>query len=163
MPAAGGATPLDRLVQAVYWVAYRLHLVWAFLFRPECHGVWVAVWARGKLLLIRNGYRNAITLPGGGMDGDESPLTAALRELREEVGIEVTPGQLNFRAQYRSAVEYKRDHINLFELELESTPDIRLDHREVTWAAMSSPEQAMELKLFPALRTYLQDRCGDLA
>ena len=160
LPATGGATRLDRLVQAVYWVAYRLHLVWAFLFRPECHGVWVAVWAGGRLLLIRNGYRNAITLPGGNIDGGESPLAAALRELREEVGIEARPQQLTYRGQYRSAVEYKRDHINLFELELEAVPDVRLDHREVTWAAMCSPGQALQLNLFPVLRIYLRDRCG---
>jgi 8-oxo-dGTP pyrophosphatase MutT (NUDIX family) len=153
-------SPTDRFVQAAYWVAYRLHLLWAFLFRPECHGVWVAVWAGGELLLIRNGYRTAITLPGGGIDGSESPRLAATRELREEVGIRVLPEQLTFRGQYLSRCEFKRDHINLFELELADPPDIRLDNREVVWARMCHPVQARQLKLFPVLRTYLEERSG---
>ena len=151
----------DRLVQAAYWVAYRLHLMWAFLFRPECHGVWVAVWARGEILLIRNGYRTSITLPGGGIDGSESPRLAAARELWEEVGIRVPPDQLSFRGQYLSHCEFKRDHINLFEVELADPPAIRLDNREVVWASLCHPGRARELKLFPVLRTYLEERAGD--
>ncbi len=148
----------DRLVQAAYCVAYRLHLLWAFLFRPECHGVWVAVWAGGKLLLIRNGYRTSITLPGGGIDGSESPRHAAVRELQEEVGIQVRPDQLAFRGQYLSRCEFKRDHINLFEVELAAPPEIHLDNREVVWAGMCHPARARQMRLFPVLRTYLDDR-----
>ncbi len=151
----------DRLIQAAYWVAYRLHLLWAFLFRPECHGVWVAVWSGGELLLIRNGYRNSITLPGGGIDGSESPRLAAARELQEEVGIRVPPEQLTFRGEYLSHCEFKRDHINLFEVELDAEPEVRLDKREVVWASMCHPERARQLKLFPVLRTYLEERTGD--
>ncbi len=148
----------DRLYQFVYRVAYRIHLVWAFLFRPECHGVWVAVWCSGEILLIKNAYRNNITLPGGGIDRGELSEQAAVRELREEVGIESTPGELRLWGQYRSHAEYKRDHIKLFELELTQRPEISLDNREVTWADIRSPEQALTLPLFPALRTYLEER-----
>ena len=36
---------MDRCFQLTFYVLYRLHLAWNFLFRPECHGVWIAVWA----------------------------------------------------------------------------------------------------------------------
>ncbi|MDH4040090.1 MAG: NUDIX hydrolase [Gammaproteobacteria bacterium] len=149
---------IDRVYQLAFYVAYRLHLVWNFVFRPQCHGVWVAVWSQGQLLLIKNAYRSSITLPGGSIDGLERPVEAALRELREEVGIEAEPGDLVFWGQYLSLVEYKYDHINLFELELPAMPGFQLDNREVSWAAPSLPEQALALNLFPALRIYLQDK-----
>jgi len=120
--------------------------------------VWVAVWCRGEILLIKNAYRNSITLPGGGIDRGELEEQAAMRELLEEVGIESAPGDLRFWGQYLSHVEFKHDHINLFELELSQRPEIRLDNREVTWADIRCPEQALSLALFPALRTYLEDK-----
>jgi 8-oxo-dGTP pyrophosphatase MutT (NUDIX family) len=120
--------------------------------------VWVAVWCRGEILLIKNAYRKAITLPGGGIERAERAKQSAVRELSEEVGIDASPDDLRFWGQYLSHVEYKRDHINLFELEFEDRPEIRLDNREVIWADIQVPEQAMELDLFPALRSYLEDK-----
>lgn len=149
---------IDRIFQLAFYIAYRLHLAWNFVFRPECHGAWVAVWSQGQLLLIKNAYRSSITLPGGSIDGAEKPVEAALRELREEVGIEAKPQDLVFWGQYLSLVEYKYDHINLFELELPALPEFQLDNREVSWGAISRPEQALELNLFPTLRIYLQDK-----
>ena len=137
----------DRIVQLVYWVAYRLHLVWAFMFRPATEGVWVAVWSDGNLLLIKNSYRNTITLPGGGMDNNETPVAAAIRELSEEVGIDTTPDQLSLFARYSSTCEFKRDCINLFELELEQALVVEIDHREVSWFAVCSPEQALSVDI----------------
>ena len=148
----------DLSYQCAFYVAYRLHLAWNFIFRPECHGVWVAAWSHGQLLLVKNSYRRCITLPGGSIDGGEQPVDAALRELREEVGIEVDAKDLSFWGQYLSLVEYKHDHINLFELELANPPQYTLDNREVSWGSICSPQQALEMNLFPALRVYLQDK-----
>ena len=148
----------DRLVRITFYCAYRAHLVWNYLIRPSHHGVWIAVWSGGKLLLVRNSYRNCITLPGGGQDRGESLVEAALRELREEVGIQAGPGELTPWGQYLSLVEYKSDHINLFELSLDTRPEVVLDHREVIWSAFCSPARALEMNLFPALRSYLEDK-----
>lgn len=149
---------IDSLFRIAYVCAYQLHLIWNYVFRPIHHGVWVAVWAEDELLLIRNSYCDSITLPGEGRDMGESLLEAAVRELQEEVGIQAAPEALSLWGQYVSLVEYKIDHINLFELQLQAPPDIRLDHREVEWSMMSTLDGALELNLFPALRTYLEDK-----
>ena len=146
------------LVRATFLCAYRAHLLWNFLARPTHHGVWIAVWSGGKLLLVRNSYRNCITLPGGGQDRGETLVDAAQRELLEEVGIRAEPEALDLWGQYLSLVEYKYDHINLFELQLDAPPRIELDHREVVWSEICSPAEALQMKLFPALRTYLEDK-----
>ena len=153
---------IDRSYQLAFNIAYRLHLIWTFIFRPESHGVWVAIWFNGELLLIKNTYRNTLTLPGGGLGRGETTAIAAARELREEVGIRTQPKDLLFWGQYLSRVEYKHDHIDVFELELTHYPEFRLDNREVSWGGIYSPEQALTMNLFPALRTYLEDKRAGL-
>ena len=48
----------------------------------------------GKVLLVKPKYRDYWHNPGGGVDKDESPLSAAIREFREEVGLSIDAGKL---------------------------------------------------------------------
>lgn len=41
---------------------------------------------RGRVLVVRPTYKDGWELPGGSLEADESPLTACIRELREEIG-----------------------------------------------------------------------------
>lgn len=43
----------------------------------------------GAVLLVRQSYRRAWTLPGGLLKRNEEPMAAAIRELEEEIGITV--------------------------------------------------------------------------
>jgi len=55
------------------------------------------IFASGRILLIRRGiepYRGKWAPPGGFVERDESPESAAIREVREEVQIDLEPGQL---------------------------------------------------------------------
>jgi A/G-specific adenine glycosylase len=49
---------------------------------------------RGRVLLVAQPGSNALALPGGKLEAGESPAAAALRELREETGIALTPDRL---------------------------------------------------------------------
>lgn len=47
-----------------------------------------------RVLLVRKTYGNRWDIPGGYVDRGESPANACRRELREEIGLERTPGRL---------------------------------------------------------------------
>ena len=44
---------------------------------------------QGKALLVKPNYKRHWVLPGGVVDPDESPLQAAIRELKEETGVDL--------------------------------------------------------------------------
>lgn len=47
-----------------------------------------------RLLILKPPYKPTWDLPGGAVERDESPRTAARREVFEEIGLEVEPGAL---------------------------------------------------------------------
>ncbi|WP_169813104.1 NUDIX domain-containing protein [Nocardia jejuensis] len=48
----------------------------------------------GRVLLVEPTYKDHWELPGGVVEGGESPGAAAVREVREELGLDVPLGQL---------------------------------------------------------------------
>lgn len=48
----------------------------------------------GRVLLVEPVYKDDWEIPGGCVDADESPYDAAVRELKEELGLSVRPGRL---------------------------------------------------------------------
>jgi len=151
-------TALDAVVRAGLWVAYRVLLVLWFVFRPRHRSVFVAVWHGGRVLAIRNSYRDRLALPAGGIHRGESPEAAARRELAEEVGLAVAPGALRFVVEIPSTFEWKRDRCSFFEIELAAPVAPRVDRREVVWAGWVAPEAALADRLLPPVRAYLEAR-----
>lgn len=49
---------------------------------------------RGRVLLVEPAYKDRWELPGGSVEAEESPLEAAVREIREELGLDIRPGLL---------------------------------------------------------------------
>lgn len=48
----------------------------------------------GRALLVEPVYKPEWEIPGGCVEADESPLDAVVRELREELGLDLQPGRL---------------------------------------------------------------------
>jgi 8-oxo-dGTP pyrophosphatase MutT (NUDIX family) len=48
----------------------------------------------GAVLLVKPSYREAWEIPGGGLEHGEDPWAAAVREVKEETGLELRPGRL---------------------------------------------------------------------
>ena len=158
MAESRSPTLLDRAWRLALWMAYRILLAGWFVFRPRRRGVFIAVWHGDEVIVIRNSYRSWYALPAGGIKRSETPLQAAVRELREEVGVEVSPEDLRFVADFPTTFEFKRDVCSFFELELAQEPPLRLDGREVVWADFVSVTEARALRMAPPVRAYLEAR-----
>jgi 8-oxo-dGTP pyrophosphatase MutT (NUDIX family) len=64
---------------------------------------------RGNILLIKPNYKKTWQLPGGGVNNDEGPEEAALREVKEELNLQLFKDDLHIKG-----VIYKQDEEILF-------------------------------------------------
>lgn len=149
-------TAIDRGFQTGYKLAYRMMRMYWALRRPSTHGALVMLWNAGQVLLVQNSYVRYRSLPGGYVRRNERALDAAVRELKEEIGISARPDQLASVFDEVKDWEGKRDHVEIFALNLEHRPKVEIDHREVVAADWFSPERALELDLFPPIRRVLE-------
>lgn len=131
-----------------------------FLRRPETTGALVAVWHQGRVLLVKNSYRRQLTLPGGYVKPREDRRTTAARELLEEVGIRAQPKRLVHAYHGTHVFEYRKDTLDIYELDVDDPPEVRVDDREVVRAEFHTPAEALDLNVVPHLEEYLSKRIG---
>ena len=145
----------NALIRAVYRAAHwGLRLLW-FIRRPETSGALVAVWHQGRVLLVKNSYRAQLTFPGGYIRPREDRRTAAAREQREEVGINVQPKRLVHAYHGTHVFEHRQDTLDIYELEVDSEPNVQVDNREVVRAEFLTPNEALGLLIVPHLARRL--------
>jgi ADP-ribose pyrophosphatase YjhB (NUDIX family) len=149
-------TFVDRLYQIAYKIGYQLiRILWAIL-RPTTHGALIVVWRSGSVLLVRNSYLPYYSLPGGYVRGGETTLQAAIRELKEETGLDVEPSELKLSHEETHDWEFRRDHVTMYDLMAQDAVGVNIDHREVISAQFYTPEEALKLRLFPPLRRRIE-------
>ncbi|MGD8316869.1 MAG: NUDIX hydrolase [Myxococcales bacterium] len=149
---------INALIRVLYRLAHwGLRLVW-LIRRPETTGALVAVWFGGRVLLVKNSYRSRLTLPGGYVKAREDRRNTAARELREEVGIQVQPRRLVHAYHGTHLFEHRKDTLDIFELEMDEEPHVKVDDREVVAAEFHTPEEALRMKIVPHLEEYLSKR-----
>jgi len=118
-----------RFRRRAYRLAWAVLCVYWFLARPRTHGVKCVLTDGELVLLVRHTYGNpSWELPGGSIKSGEQPLTAARREMHEELGITIDGwtalGEVTGRSQHR------RDTLHCFQAELHQ-PALTLDFGEL--------------------------------
>lgn len=105
----------------------------------------------GEVVVIvprRRGARGdkVLGLPKGHLDGNESELDAAIREVREETGVEVEPieklGEIRYRYERRGQPVYKRVVFYLLEYR---SGDLAHDHEieHVQWMPLEEAASSL--------------------
>lgn len=129
---------LDAVLRPLLTGLHSLLRAGWFLRRPKTFGAHaLALTPQGKLILVRLRYAPGWRLPGGGRHPDEPPLDAALRELREEIGM-TSHGEAKAARDVEESVYSKRDTASLvivrdvryrqrWSWEVEKVREVRLD------------------------------------
>ena len=159
----GSVSIIDFAFRMAYRAAYQAMRVYWRLARPVTRGALVAIWNNGEILLVKNSYVNYYCVPGGYLKAAETPVEAAVRELAEEVSIQVPPESLKLGLEETHTWEGKTDMVSIFDLDVKERPVFRVDNREVIDAEFFSPHYALEIKLFPPLRRHLEARLAKQA
>lgn len=100
---------LRIVLTALHWL---LRGTW-FIRRPRTFGAHaLALTPEGKAILVKLRYAPGWRLPGGGRAANEPPVDAALRELREEIGMTAYRDAAPAR-HFEESVHCKRDSASL--------------------------------------------------
>jgi ADP-ribose pyrophosphatase YjhB (NUDIX family) len=121
-----------RLRRLGYRCAYLLLWGYRVVVRPEVSGVKCVLTDGDHVLLVRHTYGpREWDLPGGGIKRGEGPATAARREMREELGVEID--DLRDAGEVVATLNRSRATVYCFAAELRA-PEITIDRGEIAAA-----------------------------
>jgi 8-oxo-dGTP diphosphatase len=151
----------DAAMRLALRAVFRLLLVWWRLRRPSHTGAVVALWTEGRVLLVAHSYRGGWGLPGGGVGRAESPARAALRELREELRLDLGPDDIALACILTDDWLGRRETVHIFEAVVAAPPALAIDHREIVAAEFVPRATAAARELPPHLRDYFIRHVSD--
>jgi 8-oxo-dGTP diphosphatase len=148
----------DRCCRIFYRAAYRAMRLWWFVRRPRHRGALVALWHDGEILMVRTSYRRGWDLPGGSVRRGESALDAARREIREEIGLAIPAAALRAVQAVEILLDYRHDHVTIFEMTADERPLPSPDNREIVAAIFRRPASIAASEVNPHVARYLAQR-----
>jgi ADP-ribose pyrophosphatase YjhB (NUDIX family) len=149
---------VDAGFRVLYRTAYHVLRSYWFLRRPHTRGTLMALWQGDKILLAKNSYRVPYTLPGGNVEGSERPEETIVREVAEELSVELRPEQVRHVYHGVHLFEFRHDEVDIYEAVLDRPLDLKIDGREVVWVGFVTTEEALSMNIVPHLREYLEQR-----
>ncbi|MBV9643706.1 MAG: NUDIX domain-containing protein [Verrucomicrobia bacterium] len=116
------------MLSIIYKIIYPLLKLYWFIFRPKTQGVMCLILSGDELLLIRHTYgHSAWTLSGGGLKKNETQEDAVKREVKEELGLDITP---QYIGEFTHDTEHKIDTVFCFVASI-AKKEPKIDHLEV--------------------------------
>jgi 8-oxo-dGTP pyrophosphatase MutT (NUDIX family) len=116
------------MISIFYKLIHSFLKIYWFIFRPKTRGVICLILSGDELLLIRHTYgHSAWTLSGGGLKKNESKEEAVKREVKEELGLDITP---QYIGEFTHHPDYKIDTVSCFVARIEKI-EPKIDHLEI--------------------------------
>lgn len=100
---------IDAVLRVALTAAHKLLKLGWFVRRPRTYGAHaVALTRANRIVLVKLRYAPGWRLPGGGRHKQEPAIEAALRELREEIGL-ISHGEVQLACELAERTDFKRD------------------------------------------------------
>lgn len=150
---------LKRFIGVIgFWVAWPL---WWALLRGTQRTRVLCVYEDEVLLVLPTLAPNRWSLPGGGIREGEDPAEAACRELHEEIGVRVEPGELQMLAiepaNEDSGIHY---HCHYYAAVLSEQPVLRstLEIADARWLPRERIDELMTQQVVKRALTLWEAR-----
>lgn len=104
----------------------------------------VLVGPDGRVLLVRKRGTEIFMQPGGKLEPGEAPEHALVRELREELSLEIDPGTARYLGSFSAPAAHETDTTvvaEAFRLSIAGEPSPQAEIEEVRWVDPADPGQ----------------------
>jgi ADP-ribose pyrophosphatase YjhB (NUDIX family) len=121
------------MIPLVYKVVHRLRCFFWATFRIKTHGVKAIIASEDKILFVRHSYGDqAWNFPGGGVKRNEVAINAVIREIKEELNIDIHP---TYIGAFVNNTEGWHDDVDVFQAEIGDSTSIHpnAEIADVTW------------------------------
>lgn len=120
------------------------------LILRSSHRVGVALIFDGKVLLVKNFIaRDTWRLPGGGIEKNEQPMEASVREIREELGLVIDPEKLKLVDSSKMRTDSLGYDYTVYVYLLSEYPVVTRAKLEITqWQMFDTLPDDSQLELF---------------
>lgn len=98
---------------------------------------------RGRLLLVRKAGTRWFMQAGGKIVGDESPLSALHRELREELGLSLADGDARYLGRFSAPAANEPDSLveaEIFHIRVTEAPAASAEIAEAIWVGRDAAD-----------------------
>ena len=117
----------------------------------------------GRVLTVRKRGTQAFMLPGGKIEGEETPRQALERELHEELDLLIEPSKLESLGHFQSRAANEPDHwveADVFVARLEASVKVQAEIDALDWLEVHAERQGhlaplLREQVLPALRRRL--------
>lgn len=102
----------------------------------------VLVGPDGRVLLVRKRGTGIFMQPGGKLEPREAPEHALVRELREELDLEIDPAAATYLGRFSAPAAHEQDAIvvaEAFRLAIADEPSPQAEIEEVRWVDPADP------------------------
>ena len=146
---------LRWFVRGIATFLHKLLALGWLIRRPRTFGAHaIALTPEGSLILVKLWYAPHWRLPGGGRSADEPPSDAAIRELKEEIGM-TSHGAVEVAGDFEELTDYKRDLSSLVIVH-----DVRFKPKRWSWEVERIDVFSLDelpADLSPQARRWLKD------